>query len=57
LAAPLGAPQRWLEPDPPAWHAGDDVVVAYSSLMPFVIERETLTKKQGRGLVDHVPAT
>ena len=27
----------------------------YFSLMPFVIERETLTKKQGRGLVDHIP--
>lgn len=37
------------------WHQGDNVVVAYFSLMPFVIERETLTKKQGRGLVDHIP--
>lgn len=37
------------------WHRGDGVVLAYYSLMPFVIERETLTKKQGRGLVDHIP--
>lgn len=37
------------------WHRGDWVVVAYYSLMPFVIERETLTKKQGCGLVDHIP--
>jgi GNAT superfamily N-acetyltransferase len=38
------------------WHRGDGIVVAYYSLMPFVIERETLTKKQGRGLVDHIPS-
>jgi len=37
------------------WHRGDGIVVAYYSLMPFVIERETLTNKQGRGLVDHIP--
>jgi GNAT superfamily N-acetyltransferase len=32
------------------WHTGDDVIVGYYTLMPFFIERETLTPKQGRGL-------
>ena len=36
------------------WHRGDGVVVAYYTLMPYFIERETLTKKQGRGLPDRI---
>jgi GNAT superfamily N-acetyltransferase len=37
------------------WHRGDGVVVAYYTLMPYFIERETLSKKQGRGLPDRIP--
>ena len=37
------------------WHRGDHIVVAYYTLMPYFIERETLTKKQGRGLPDRIP--
>lgn len=37
------------------WHEGDDVVVAYFTLMPYIIERETLTTRQARGLPDHIP--
>lgn len=37
------------------WHSGDGVVVAYYTLMPYFIERETLSKKQGRGLPDRIP--
>ncbi|MGH9023893.1 MAG: GNAT family N-acetyltransferase [Acidimicrobiia bacterium] len=37
------------------WHQGDGVVVAYITLMPYFIERETLGKKQGRGLPDRIP--
>ena len=37
------------------WHRGDGVVVAYYTLMPYFIERETLRKKQGRGLPDRIP--
>jgi GNAT superfamily N-acetyltransferase len=37
------------------WHLGDGVVVAYYTLMPYFIERETLSKKQGRGLPDRIP--
>ncbi len=36
------------------WHGGDQVVVAYYTLMPYFIERETLTKKQARGLPDRI---
>ena len=36
------------------WHRGDNVVVAYYTLMPYFIEREVLTKKQGRGLPDRI---
>ena len=32
----------------------DHVVVAYYTLMPYFIERETLTKKQARGLPDRI---
>ena len=32
------------------WHRGDELVVAYYALMPYFIEREALTRKQGRGL-------
>lgn len=38
------------------WHRGDRVVVAYYALMPYFIERETLSKKQGRGLPDRIPS-
>lgn len=37
------------------WHRGDGVVVSYYTLMPYVIERETFGKKQGRGLPDRIP--
>src|SRR5205085_677676 len=37
------------------WHPGDGVVVAYYTLMPYFIERETQGKKQGRGLPDRIP--
>lgn len=37
------------------WHRHDGVVVAYFTLMPYLIERDTLSKKQGRGLVDQIP--
>lgn len=36
------------------WHRGDNVVVAYYTLMPYFIERDTLTKKQARGLPDRI---
>ena len=36
------------------WHQGDNVVVAYYTLMPYFIERETLTKKQARGLPERI---
>lgn len=36
------------------WH-GDGEVVAYYSLMPYLIERGTLSGKQGRGLPDAIP--
>lgn len=36
------------------WHRGDNVVVAYYALMPYFIERETLTKRQARGLPDRI---
>lgn len=36
------------------WHRGDNVVVAYYTLMPYFIERDTLSKKQGRGLPDRI---
>ena len=36
------------------WHRGDNVVVAYYTLMPYFIERETLTKKQARDLTDRI---
>jgi len=37
------------------WHGGGGVVVAYYTLMPYFIERETLSRKQGRGLPDRIP--
>src|ERR1700692_1960229 len=37
------------------WNCGDGVVVAYYVLMPYFIERETLTKKQARSLPDRIP--
>lgn len=36
------------------WHRGDDVVVAYYTLMPYFIEREALSTKQARGLPDRI---
>lgn len=33
---------------------GAPAVMAYFTLMPYVIEREALTAKQGRGLPDHI---
>lgn len=36
------------------WHLGDGIAVAYFTLMPYLIERETLTRKQGRGLPDAI---
>lgn len=37
------------------WHAGDGVAMAYYTLMPYFIERETLSKRQARGLPDRIP--
>jgi GNAT superfamily N-acetyltransferase len=37
------------------WHRGDRAVVAYYTLMPYFIERESLTKKQARGLPNRIP--
>lgn len=37
------------------WHRGDRLVVAYYVLMPYLIERATLTSRQGRGLPDRIP--
>lgn len=37
------------------WHRGDRIVVGYYSLMPFFIERQTLSRKQARGLADRIP--
>jgi GNAT superfamily N-acetyltransferase len=37
------------------WHRGDGVVVAYYALMPYFIERETLSRKRARGLPDRIP--
>jgi GNAT superfamily N-acetyltransferase len=36
------------------WHRGDNLVVAYYTVMPYFIERETLTRKQARGLPDRI---
>ena len=36
------------------WHSGGHVVVSYYTLMPYFIERETLTKRQARGLPDRI---
>lgn len=36
------------------WHSGDNLVVAYYALMPYFIERETLTTKQARGLPERI---
>ncbi len=36
------------------WHTGNGVVCAYFTLMPYLIERQTLTGKQGRGLPDAI---
>jgi GNAT superfamily N-acetyltransferase len=38
------------------FHRWDNIVVAYYALMPYFIESDTLTAKQGRGLPDRVPA-
>lgn len=37
------------------WHGGDGRVVAYYAVAPYFIERETLSKKQSRGLPDRIP--
>ena len=37
------------------WHRHDRIVVAYYILMPFIIERDTLARRQGRGLPDRLP--
>jgi GNAT superfamily N-acetyltransferase len=36
------------------WHRGDGVVVAYYTLMPCFIERASLSKRQARGLPEHI---
>lgn len=36
------------------WHRGDGTVLAYYTLMPYLIERDTLTAKQARGLPDRI---
>ncbi len=37
------------------WHRGDGVVLAYYTVMPYFIERDTLDNKQGRGLPSRIP--
>lgn len=37
------------------WHRGDGIVVAFYSIMPYFIERETLSKKHSRGLPNGIP--
>ena len=37
------------------WHRGDGLVVAFYTLMPYFIERNTLGAKQARGLPDRIP--
>lgn len=37
------------------WHRGDRIVVAYYSFMPYIIERDTLARRQSRGLPDRIP--
>lgn len=37
------------------WHRGNKVVVAYYTLMPYLIERATLSARQGRGLPERIP--
>lgn len=37
------------------WHTGDGVVLAYYTLMPYFLERATLSAKQARGLPDRIP--
>jgi len=37
------------------WHSGDDRVVGYYSLAPYFIEREALSRAQGRGLPERIP--
>ncbi len=37
------------------WHAGDGVVVAYYSLMPYLIEASDMSKRQAKGLPHRVP--
>jgi len=37
-----------------AWHRGDGIVLAYYTLMPYLIERDTLTAHQARGLPDRI---
>ncbi len=37
------------------WHRGDGIVLAYFTLMPYLIERGGLGTKQGRGLADRIP--
>ena len=36
------------------WHRGDGAVVGYYTLMPYFIERDTLTRRQARGLPDRI---
>jgi len=36
------------------WHRGDQIVVAYYTLMPYIIEREALSTRQGRGLPSRI---
>ena len=37
------------------WHRGDGRVLGYYTLMPYLIERDVLNRKQARGLADRIP--
>ena len=37
------------------WHRGDGTVLGFYAIMPYIIERDSLTRRQGRGLVDSIP--
>ncbi len=37
------------------WHRGDRRVVGYYTLAPYLIERQTFSTRQGRGLPERIP--
>src|SRR5579884_1593722 len=37
------------------WHTGDRRVIGYYTLAPYVLERRSLSRSQGRGLPERIP--